>query len=108
MTPLRHLGCGVLGAAVALAGVAVHRHGVLGLLLAVVTCAGTGLLLASSRRPSLATSYAAGWLVLFGLLILGRPEGDYAIAADVPGYTLMVTGLLVVVVGASGIRRIAR
>jgi hypothetical protein len=107
LTPLRHLGCGILGAAVGLAAVTVHRHGPLGLLLAVLTSAATGWALAASRRPALATSYAGGWLVVFGLVFLGTPEGDYAIAADGAGYTLMGTSLLVVAIGASGLRRIA-
>lgn len=108
MTTLRHLGCIVLGAAVALAAVAVHRHGPAGLLLAVLTSALTPALLATSRRPPLATTFAAGWLVVLVLVLVGRPEGDYAVASDWAGYTLMLSSLLVVTAGASGLRRIAR
>jgi hypothetical protein len=105
LTVLRHLGCLVLGAAVALAAVAVHRSGPLGLLLALAASALTVGVLSSSGRPRLATSYAAGWLVVFGAVVAGRPEGDYAVASDVDGYALMVTSLVVVVGGVSGLRR---
>ena len=96
---LRHLGVGVAGAAVALAAVADHRMGVLGLALAIAASLALPWWLRGSARPRLAASYAAGWLVVFALVLRGRPEGDYAIASDLAGYALIVTALVVVALG---------
>jgi hypothetical protein len=38
--------------------------------------------------------YVVGWLVPLGLAQLGRPEGDWALVADVPGYLLLLVGVL--------------
>jgi hypothetical protein len=104
---LRHAGSVVLGAAVAVASVAVYRSTALGvpfgLLLAVAASLGTAARLRWSRRPRLAASYAAGFLVVFGLVIAGRPEGDYAVASDVRGYTLMAASLAVLVLGVTAL-----
>lgn len=109
MSLLRHVAAFVLGAVVALAAVAVHRSWFpLGLALAVAASVLTPARFAASRHPRTAASYVAGWLVVFALVMLGRPEGDYAIAADVDGYTMMATGLvlvLVALVGFTGSRR---
>ncbi|MGZ4776852.1 MAG: DUF6113 family protein [Oryzihumus sp.] len=102
---LRHLGATLLGATVALASVADHRFaaGALpwGLLLAITASAGAAWRLRSSRYPRTATSYGAGWLVLFSLVVLGRPEGDYAIASDLAGYAMMALALVVVALAVS-------
>lgn len=103
---LWHLGALLVGAAVALASVAVHRSVVLGsvpldppmgLLLALATSFCVPWALRQSA-PRLASSYALGWLVLFGVVVAGRPEGDFAIAGDLPGYALMGAGFLLVIV----------
>jgi hypothetical protein len=100
---LRHLGALVLGVAVAVAAVAVHRWQTpVGLLLAVVTTYAVPLRLLASRWPRLASSYSLGWLAVFGLVMTGRPEGDYAIAGDVAGYTMMAAGLGLVLVAIVG------
>ena len=106
MAILRHLGCLVLGVVVALGTVAVHRSVFpLGLLLGLgTTFAVVGWLLVSPDRR-LTASYAAGWLVLFVLLLPGRPEGDYAIRQDVPGYALLAIAVLVLGFGLATLPR---
>jgi hypothetical protein len=100
---LRHVGALVLGAVVAVAAVDVHRWLFpVGLLLAVVTTYAVPLRLLASRWPRLASSYSFGWLVVFALVIAGRPEGDYAIASDLQGYTMMAAGLGLVLVAIVG------
>ena len=100
MTVLRHVGCALGGAATGLAAVTVHRSVFpLGLLLGLVTTFAAAWWLRASSRPRTAASYAAGWLVVLGAVVTGRPEGDYAIAADLAGYALMVAGLMLAVVG---------
>ena len=100
MAILRHLGCLLLGVAVALGTVAVHRSVFpLGLLLGLgATFAVVGWLLRFGDRR-LTASYAAGWLAVFVLLLLGRPEGDYVLAADLDGYTLIAGAFVMVAVG---------
>ncbi len=71
----------LLGALVALAAVWVHRSLFpLGLVLAVATTWAVPWRLLLSRWPRTAASYVAGWLALFGLVVAGRPECDYALA----------------------------
>lgn len=104
MTVLRHLAAGVVGLVVALAAVAVHRSAFpLGLLLAVVTTYAVPWWLMRSRFPRTSVSYVAGWLALFAVVVTGRPEGDFVIAQDLAGYTLMVAGLVLVLVGFVGV-----
>lgn len=107
---MRHVGTFLLGAVVALACLAVHRRvagpGQLvpwGVALAVAASWGAGWWLRGCRRPRLATSYALGWLAVFSAALLGRPEGDYVVAADLRGYALMATGLGVLVVAVAGL-----
>ena len=104
---LRHLGAAVLGLAVALAAVDVHRIGPSGLpwglVLAAAASAATAWWLRGSRAPRTAASYGAGWLVLFTVVVIGRPEGDYALAADLRGYAMMVLALVVVAISVSSL-----
>ena len=101
---LRHAAALLLGALVALASVAVHRSAFpLGLLLAVVTTYAVPWWLLRSTRPRTAATYVAGWLVVFGFVVTGRPEGDYAIAQDVKGLTLTLAGFGLVAIGAAGL-----
>ena len=107
---MRHVGTLVLGAVVALACLAVHRRAAgpgealpWGVLLAGAYSWATGWWLRGSAQPRLATSYAAGWLVLFTLALVGRPEGDYLVAADLRGYALMAVALGVLAVGVVGL-----
>jgi len=97
---LRHLLSVLTGAVTGLAAVAVHREifpG--GLLLALATTFGVVWWLLRSPWPRAAASFALGWLVVLGVVLTGRPEGDYAIAADLPGYALLAAGLVLVVAG---------
>jgi hypothetical protein len=97
---LRHLACLVVGAAVALASVVVHRSAFpLGLLLALVTTFAVPWWLLTSVRPRTVASYVVGWLVVLVLVLEGRPEGDYALAGDLDGYALLGAGFLLILVG---------
>ena len=89
---------------VALAAVAVHRGLFpLGLLLAVVTTYAVAWWLLRSRHPRTASSFVMGWLAMFAVVVTGRPEGDYVLAQDLRGITLMVAGIGLVVVGVVGL-----
>lgn len=97
---LRHAGCLLLGVLVALAAVGVHRSLLpLGLLLAVATTWAVPWWLLRSPWPRAAASYCVGWLAMFGVVVAGRPEGDYALAGDLAGYSLMAAGFVLVIVG---------
>lgn len=103
MRLLGHLGALVLGALTALAAIAVHRSGPLWLGVAVMASFGAALLLRSTSRPRLAASYCLGWLVVFGIAVVGRPEGDYALASDLAGYSLTVLAFVLVVLGVTAL-----
>lgn len=104
MALLRHAAALVVGVLVGLAAVAVHRDAPpAGMLLAVVTSLALPWRLRVSRFPRTASTYAGGWLALFAVVVLGRPEGDFALASDVRGYGLMTTGMVLVVVGLVGL-----
>lgn len=107
MSPLRHVLAGLLGLAVGPAAVMVHRLSTAGLptgaALAVLATLTTALALRFCRRPRLAASFCLGWVVAFGVFVAGRSEGDYAIASDVPGYTLMGVALVLVLVAVTSL-----
>lgn len=109
LRPLGHVATVLAGVVVALMSVLVYRSSPpFGLLLAALASISTAWRLVVSVRPSLATSYVAGWLVLLGLLLAGRPEGDYVVTADLRGYSLLGVGLVLVpfgLVGLTGSRR---
>jgi hypothetical protein len=92
-----HLGVAIVGVLASLAALAVHRSGVLLLVLAVGTSLAAGWLLRGTERPRLAASYSLGWLAVFGVAVAGRREGDYVLAGDAAGYTLMVAAFALVV-----------
>ena len=100
---MRHLGALLLGVAVGVCAVAVHRLSVLGLplglVLAVLATVVTALSLRRSEWPRTGATYCLGWLVVLGVVLTGRPEGDFALADDPAGYTLMAAGFLLVVLG---------
>jgi hypothetical protein len=100
---LRHAAALLLGAAVALASVVVHRSDFpWGLLVALAATFAVPWRLLQSRWPRTASTYVVGWLALFGFVVAGRPEGDYAIGGDLEGYTLMGAGLVLVLVAVVG------
>ncbi len=100
---MRHLAALLVGLVVGVAAVLVHRDGLLTLGLAVVTSLAVPLLLRSGTRPSLASAFALGWVVLVGLVLLGRPEGDWAVGGDLAGYALVATGAALVVLGTGAL-----
>lgn len=108
MRPLLHVGAFLLGALVALASVAVHRETIsgfpAGLVLALAASLSTGWALRRlGSLHRLAASYALGWVVLLGFVVAGRPEGDYAIAGDFYGYSLMGASVVMVVAGITAL-----
>lgn len=106
MRVVLHVIAAVVGAAVAVSVVAVHRSVVLdiplGILLGLATTFATIWALRQTL-PQLVTSFAAGWVVAFGFTILGKAEGDYAVASDTRGYVLIGAALAVVVVGLASL-----
>lgn len=104
---MRYVGALLLGGVVALAAVAVHRVDVrglpVGLVLAVAASVATAWQLRRSAVPRTTAAYCLGWVAVVGVTLAGKPEGDFAVAGDVPGYTLMLTGFLLVVIGVSAL-----
>jgi hypothetical protein len=89
----------LVGAAAGVAAVAVHRSPA-GLLLA----AGAALTAMWALRWWLAhaaTLFAVGWLVPLLAALTGRPEGDFAVSADLWGWSLIAAGLAVLVAGVA-------
>ena len=107
MRAARYAGMLLLGALVGLASVAVHRVALLGLpagvLLAVVATLGTAWHVRRGGVPRSAATYCLGWVAVVGIVLNGRAEGDYAVAGDLPGYTLMGTGFLLVAFGVASL-----
>jgi hypothetical protein len=103
-----HVVCLALGGVVGLAALMASRSTFpWGLLLAVGTSVAVPWRLLYSRLPRTVTSYALGWLVVFGVALVGRPEGDFLIAGDVEGYALIVGALLVLAFGVVALARSA-
>jgi Family of unknown function (DUF6113) len=101
---LRHVAALLVGVVVGVASVAVHRSAFpLGLVLAAATTYAVPWWLLRSPAPRTATSYAVGWLVVLGVAVAGRPEGDFVVAQDVEGIAFLVVGLGLVAVALAGI-----
>ena len=100
---MSHLAGALVGVLTALAALAVHRSGPGWLVLAVVVSAAVPMLLRGSTTPRVAASYCLGWLVVFGVAVAGRREGDYVLAGDLAGYTLMGTAFVLVAIGVSAL-----
>lgn len=106
MRLLCHVLAAVVGAVVAVAAVTVHRSVVLhlpaGLLLGLLA---TFVAIWALRQllARLATSFGAGWVVAFGFVVVGKPEGDYAVAGDLRGYALFAAAFAVIVVGVASL-----
>jgi uncharacterized protein DUF6113 len=99
-----HLAGLLLGGVVALAALMVHRSAFpWGLLLALVTSVALPWRLLCSRLPRTGTTYAVGWLVVFGVALLGRPEGDFVLAGDLEGYALIAGSLAVLTLGVAAL-----
>jgi uncharacterized protein DUF6113 len=100
--PLAAVALLVLGLVTGLAGVAVHeRWWGLALLVAATAAALAGLPPGWwSRLP-----FALGVAAQVGWLVAPRPEGDYAISQDGPGYVLLAFTLVVLVAGIATLPR---
>ena len=98
---MSHLAGALVGVLCGLAALAVHRSGLVWLVLAVVVSVAVPVLLRGTNVPRTAASYCLGWLVVFGIAIAGRREGDYVLAGDLAGYTLMGTAFVLVALGVS-------
>ncbi|MGZ6754582.1 MAG: DUF6113 family protein [Nocardioides sp.] len=92
------LGLLVLGAGTGLATVAVHTWW-WGLALGLGAAAATLVALPAGWWARLA--FAAGFAVMVGWLVPQRPEGDYAIGQDTPGYLVIGAALVVLVAGVA-------
>ncbi|HYO38495.1 MAG TPA: DUF6113 family protein [Nocardioidaceae bacterium] len=100
MSLLRHVGSVLLGAVVALTAVAVHRSAFpWGLVLGLVTTFAVLGWILRCPAPRAAASYVVGWVLLLAAVLVGRPEGDYALAGDLDGYALIGAGVVLVPVG---------
>ena len=100
---MSHVGVALVGALVSLAALAVHRAGPGWLLLAAAVSLAAAWLLRGTTRPRLATSYALGWLVVFGIAVAARREGDYVLATDLAGYGLMAVAFAMVAIAVSAL-----
>ncbi len=99
----------LLGSAVALLALSVHRAGGAGLpwglgLAVAASTAGSLGVRAASPGPAAVFGYGAGWCAAVLLALGGRPEGDYVIGGDLLGWGFLVLAcggvVLVTVVGA--------
>ena len=95
----------VLGGVVG--GLSVAVHGLLvGLVLLVVATAATAAALPggwSTRLP-----FGLGWLAVVFYASRPRPEGDYLVAADARGYTLLGLGVVLLLFCTTTLRSPAR
>ncbi len=105
MRVLGALGLAAAGAATAVATVALHELS-WGLPFALVTTAVTVVALRPGWWSRLA--FIAGWDAMVGWLTVPKPEGDYLISQDVPGYTILAAALVLLVVGIATLPRPAR
>ena len=94
----------LLGAASALATVALHGHW-WGLLLGVAATVAALVALAPgwARVP-----YAGGWAALVAYVVVPRGEGDFVLARDLAGYAVLGTALLVLVLALATLPRRGR
>ncbi|TWH03216.1 hypothetical protein L615_001200000850 [Nocardioides sp. J9] len=90
------------GAAVGTCAVLLHRYP-WGLLLGLATTA--AVLVAAVPGWWGRPAFAAGWLVVLAVASAERAEGDYLIAADGRGYTLLLSGTVVLAGGVAGFFR---
>lgn len=99
---LAALGLLVLGAAVALATVALHELS-WGLALGITATVGSLWALPPGWWTRLA--FALGWVAMLGLVLAPRPEGDYAVGQGSAGYALIALALAVLVAAITTLPR---
>jgi hypothetical protein len=102
---LAAVGLLAVGAATGIATVALHELW-WGLALAVVATVVTVLALPPGWCSRLA--FVLGWDLMVGWLSFTRPEGDYLISQDLPGYAVLGLGLLLLVVAIGTLPRPSR
>ena len=105
MKPLVAVGLLLVGAATAVATVAVHQL-VWGFALALAAVAVAVSALPPGWWSRLA--FVTGWVVMVGWLTVPRTEGDYLISQDWQGYGVLVFGMVLLVVGLATLPRPAR
>jgi hypothetical protein len=59
-----------------------------------VAVIGISAALLALPRGVLRLGFGLGWIGVLGLAVLGRPEGDWVISADLSGYGLLGVGLV--------------
>lgn len=104
MRVLLHLFAFVVGAAVSVAVVTTHRSVMVSLPFGLLLGLAATFVVAWAMRETLrrlATSFAVGWIVVFGFVIVGKPEGDFAVASDLRGYALMAAAMVLAAVGVA-------
>lgn len=98
MKVLVALGLLLGGAVVGVAAVAVHQVWWALVLGVAATCAAVWALPGGWWRR---LPFGVGWSATVALLAVPRPEGDYVIAATLPGYTMLVLAVLVLLVSVA-------
>ena len=105
MRVLAALGLLVVGAATAVATVALHDLW-WGLALAAVVTVFTALALPPGWWSRLA--FVVGWVAVVGWLTFPRAEGDYLVSQDVQGYAVLVLAPVLLVVAIATLPRPAQ
>lgn len=102
MRALAAAGLLLAGAATGVAVVALHPIG-WGLALGLVATAAAVTALPAGWWSRLA--FVVGWDAMVGWLTFPRPEGDYVISQDAPGYAVLGAALVLVIVGIATLPR---
>lgn len=92
----------LLGAALAVATVALHQHG-WGLALGLAATAASLVALPPGWWSRLTCALA--WVLVLGLVAPERPEGDYLVPSNAAGYLLVASGIGVLAGGFVGLGR---
>lgn len=102
MRVLAAVGLLLAGAATGVAVVALHPIG-WGLAFGLVATGAAVAALPAGWWSRLA--FVVGWDLMVGWLTFPRPEGDYVISQDVPGYLVLGAALVLVIVGIGTLPR---
>lgn len=84
----------LLGAGTGLATLALHQSW---LWLAVAAAATLAVLVALPHGAWMRLPFALGWTAIVLTAVLGRPEGDYVLGAELHGYAVLIGGLGVLI-----------